>query len=219
MYVISQKTQTVYFWLIEFMKNLLIKMYEWLKHRVKIIRRTFFAPPIPHNSEGKVYVNIGCGSDSAKEFINVDVLKFPNIHYVHDVTNLSMFPNSSVDLLYASHVVEHLPREKLFSTLGEWKRILKSGGILRISVPDLDNLITVYQAAGRDVSVIRDQVLGQAPPFDNHYTLWNDKQTRRIFSELGFINIRKWDPKTTNHHDFQDRSSYPISLNVEMEKP
>ncbi len=194
------------------MKRYLIKPYEVIKKHFKIMKRTIKAPALPKNPDGKVYVNVGCGNDSGPEFTNVDVLTFPNIHYVHDIMDLSMFSSKSVDLLYASHVVEHIPREKLQQTLLEWKRVLKPGGTFRFSVPDFDKLIAIYQGNGSIVDVVRDQVLGQKPPYDNHYTLWNEAYARTFLGDLGFVDIRLWSPDTVDHHNFSDRSSRAISV-------
>lgn len=209
------------------MKKTLIRIYEYFKKIYKITKRTFVAPKIPQNPDGKIYINVGCGNDSGKEFTNVDVLKFPNIHHVQDITDLSNFADNTVDMVYASHVVEHLPREKFFSTLKEWKRVLKRGGIFRFGVPDFDKLIEIYHGNSNNVEIIRDQVLGQKPPYDNHYTLWNFEFAKKVMEEAGFVNTRKWDYKTADHHDFKDRSSRSIkagdkevffSLNIEAEK-
>ena len=209
------------------MKKFLVKIYEKTKLATRKIKRHLITPPTPQNSDGKVYVNLGCGNNSGPEFINVDVLSLPNIHHVHDITKLEMFATESVDLIYASHVVEHLPPEKFISTIKEWRRVLKIGGRLRISVPDFDRLIEVYQGNGGDVKIVRDQVLGQRPPYDNHYTLWNQRYAEDQFTALGFVALKSWDPLTADHHNFKDRSSrtikvagkeVAISLNLEMVK-
>lgn len=209
------------------MKKRLIRMYEFLRRRTLYIRRKFITPTIPKNKNGKVLVNVGCGFDTSDEFINVDVLPLPHIHHVHDITDLSMFPTDSVDLLYASHVLEHMPVKKVVSTLKEWQRVLKKGGTIRISVPDFDNMVDYYIDSGRDVDAVRDNVLGQEPPYDNHYTLWNVQKLKALLESIGFTNVRRWEAWKVEYHDFIDRSSrtLPIagkevllSLNLEGDK-
>lgn len=210
------------------MKKYLIPPYEFLKKKLKIAKRTFIAPKIPKNADGKVFVNLGCGNNSGREFTNVDVLKFPNIHHIHEIEKLPMFADNSVDMVYGSHVVEHIPMERLMAALTEWKRVLKPGGIFRFSVPDFDQIIKIYEGNNRDVKSVRDQILGQKPPYDNHYSVWNRKFGEEILTKAGFTNIRTWSPETADHHDFKDRSSraldttsgskIPVSLNLEAEK-
>lgn len=209
------------------MKKMLIPIYEYLRRRALFIRRWVKAPAIPQNSDGKVFVNVGCGFDTGGEFINVDVLPLPHIHYVRNISDLSMFPDNTADMVYASHVFEHIPRKNLVSTLNEWKRILKRGATLRLSVPDFDSLVAVYLTEGKRIEMVQDNILGQDPPYDNHYTLWNMETMNTVLCRAGFTNVRRWDPDTAKNHDFKDRSSRKLktgdkevwlSLNVEADK-
>ena len=94
-----------------------------LKQAVKRLywRLKFYvAPePLPKNPDGKVYLNLGCGSSTSSEFINIDAVPLGRTHYLSDVRDLSRFPDNSVDLIYASHVIEHLPRTDLPAAFAE----------------------------------------------------------------------------------------------------
>jgi len=53
-------------------------------------------------------------------------------------TNLASFPDSSADVVFMSNFLEHLPSKRLvFDTLGEARRILRSGGRLMILQPNI----------------------------------------------------------------------------------
>jgi SAM-dependent methyltransferase len=54
------------------------------------------------------------------------------------------FKDSTVDVVYSSHMLEHLDREDAVAFLAECRRVLKPGGWLRIAVPDLEQLIHAY---------------------------------------------------------------------------
>lgn len=54
-----------------------------------------------------------------------------------DARNIN-YPNSSIDALYASHLLEHISHLETQKTLQEWHRVLKSRGRLIINVPDLE---------------------------------------------------------------------------------
>jgi len=191
------------------------------------IKRYFIAPKFPVNKDGKVLVNLGCGVNTSKEFINVDTIPLPHIHHINNIQELFMFPDNSVDLLYASHVVEHIPRNELRKTLKDWRRVLKKGGILKIGVPDFDKLIEAYRLSGNNVDLIVNQVMGNIGDYNDHHSLWNFKYAKQLLEEAGFGDIRKWDYQNTNHHDFNDKTSrimkidntdILISLNIEATK-
>lgn len=208
-------------------KLTLVRIYRLLRKNILFLKRKYKAPHIPTNNDGKVYLNLGCGEASAAEFINIDVEPYPNIHHIQDITELSNFADDSVDMVYASHVLEHIPKDKLIKTLQEWRRVLKTGGLLRFAVPNFDALVDIYIRSGKNVELVRDQVLGQNPPFNNHYTLWNIDYAKKVLEKNGFVNSRIWNPHTVEHHNFNDRATRTIkvgdedilfSLNIEAEK-
>jgi SAM-dependent methyltransferase len=54
------------------------------------------------------------------------------------------FPDGTFDVVYHSHVLEHLDREDAPGFLRECRRVLRPGGILRVVVPDLEQLARRY---------------------------------------------------------------------------
>lgn len=56
------------------------------------------------------------------------------------------FPDQTFDAVYHSHVLEHIDRDGAAGFLGECRRVLKPGGIVRIVVPDLETLARRYIA-------------------------------------------------------------------------
>src|ERR1035437_398855 len=48
------------------------------------------------------------------------------------------FPDGSVDEIWSSHALEHVPLERVAPTLAEWFRVLRPGGTAVIQVPNLD---------------------------------------------------------------------------------
>lgn len=191
----------------------------WLYRLGWRLKFRFFREKIPKNIDGKVYLNLGSGANTSPEFINVDAFPFRKTHWVLDIQHLSIFPNNSVDMIYASHVLEHIPRNNLLETLNEWCRVLKIGGILRFGVPDFDKLIDFYNASGKETESIINQLLGQDRDFDRHCTIWNLNYAKRILKQAGFSGeLRLWNVETAAHHGFHDKSNRDISLNLEVVK-
>ena len=56
--------------------------------------------------------------------------------YVYDAGKPLPFEDNTFDLVYASHVLEHIPWYKVEEVVKEWVRILKPGGVLEVWVPD-----------------------------------------------------------------------------------
>lgn len=66
------------------------------------------------------------------------------------------YPAGSFDVAYHSHVLEHFSREAGQRLLRECWRVLRTGGILRIAVPDLEQIARLYLEA-LDKSVAGDR--------------------------------------------------------------
>jgi len=198
-----------------------------LKQKTLRIKRLFRRPPLPANADGRVYIHLGCGGIASPEFINVDICPAPHVHYVREVSDLSVFPDDYADLVYACHLLEHIGPGEIRKTLWEWRRALKPGGILRLSVPDFDKLIRVYELCGRDVESISGPLLGGWGAYKAHGMIFNFQYFESILSDIGFKSVREWDPASVENHDFDDWASqsierngarFPISLNVEAVK-
>lgn len=61
-----------------------------------------------------------------------------------DVVKRIPQPDSSVDLIYSCHMLEHLTRSEALQFMKECRRVLSPGGAIRIVVPDLRRLIDSY---------------------------------------------------------------------------
>ena len=73
----------------------------------------------------EVRLNLGCGKRYIPGFIHIDLDDFPHIDYKSDVSDLSMFGDNSVDLIYSSHTLEYFDRVDVLNVLKEWRRVLK----------------------------------------------------------------------------------------------
>jgi predicted SAM-dependent methyltransferase len=104
--------------------------------------------------DGKLKLNVGsCWTMFHHGWLNIDILPLhefaqKNLYkFVQmDVTKGLMFENGVVDLISASHFLEHLTPDEGVQFLKECKRVLKPGGVVRIAVPDLPLLMQKYQA-------------------------------------------------------------------------
>ncbi len=193
------------------------------------MRRRFVRPPYPVDSSKKVLLHVGCGKINSPEFINVDAQPYAHVHVVtDDISRLPGFASGTADLIYMCHVLEHMRAPHVEAVLQEMKRILKTGGVLRISVPDFDRLLAVYEAAGEDLGAIHTQLMGgQDSPYNVHYCAFNYRSLSELLRKAGFAAVRPWDPANCQHHDFKDKAckvmtvgdqSFAISLNLEAVK-
>jgi len=99
------------------------------------------------------YANLGCGTRFHPEWINLDINPISRHVSRADLSSGIPLPDSSCDVVYHSHLIEHLRPGDARMFLAECRRVLRPGGILRVATPDLERLAQDYLAAlGRTLS-------------------------------------------------------------------
>ncbi|MFG0261469.1 MAG: class I SAM-dependent methyltransferase [Novipirellula sp. JB048] len=89
-------------------------------------------------------LNLGCGSRVVDGWVNIDFASLgPNVQS-HNLVNGIPFPNSSFDVVYHSHVLEHLSIDQGKRFIAECYRVLVPGGLIRVVVPDLEQITRTY---------------------------------------------------------------------------
>lgn len=92
------------------------------------------------------YLNLACGDFYLKssDWVNLDW--YPHSKYVEKANLLAKlrFEDESFDVIYTSHFIEHIPLQNLNFVLSECFRVLKPEGVIRIVVPDLENIVREY---------------------------------------------------------------------------
>lgn len=141
------------------------------------------------------------------------------VDYVGDIRDLSQFADNHFDIVYASHVLEHVNQKELLPTVQGIHRILRPGGKFFVSVPDMTTLCHIYvdkNANQEDrFNIMRMIFGGQIDEYDFHYIGINDELLLYSLSDSGFEQAYR----VPEFNIFQDTSSMKyggvlISLNA-----
>jgi len=152
----------------------------------------------------KVKLHVGCGTNYYRGWINLDNNSDNNITKVdvnHDMRNPMPFPDCSVDFIYNEHFMEHLTVGEGQRVIKEFMRTLKKGGVLRISVPDLEKTVDKYlHVELKDDPVVQRFGLGWKTKAERinmafrawgHKWLYDAEELERRLREAGCVNIKK----------------------------
>ena len=92
------------------------------------------------------YLNIGCGSfySTKDKWTNLDFTSHNERVIAHNLLQGIPFPDASFEFVYHSHVLEHFSKNDGVKLLQECFRVLDSGGVLRIAIPDLERIARNY---------------------------------------------------------------------------
>jgi ubiquinone/menaquinone biosynthesis C-methylase UbiE len=81
-------------------------------------------------------LEIGPGAERIEGFETLNIAPGTNVDHVADAAGRLPFDDGTFSVVYASHILEHVPWYLTEQTLREWVRVLKPGGLLEVWVPD-----------------------------------------------------------------------------------
>lgn len=90
------------------------------------------------------FLNLGCGFCFDSRWTNVDFYSTGPSVIACNLLKKIPFSDESFEVVYHSHLLEHIPKEDALRFMQECFRVLKSGGIIRVVVPDLEAIINNY---------------------------------------------------------------------------
>lgn len=165
-------------------------------------------PAIPPGSDGLIKLNLGSNRVMYHfGWVNVDVASLEEfaqsngyIYRRHDLLKGIPWEPSSVDMISASHFMEHFPYEKGLEILRGCHEVLKPGGAIRIAVPDARKLCTMYvQGALGDLDEVSDGCAGT--PFQarklwetlmsGHRSIYDAPLLVQLLKDAGFQNAEE----------------------------
>ncbi len=153
-------------------------------------------------------LHLGCGRRFIDGFVHMDLSPAKHIDILGDVRKVPL-PSGSVELIYASHVLEHFGRHEYRDVLAEWFRVLSPEGVLRLSVPDFAACAALYHEGGltdRLSGLTGLLVGGQRDSNDFHKMVFDEQSLRQDLLETGFRTVRGWDWRETEHWMVDDYS-------------
>ena len=156
-----------------------------------------------------IKLNIGCGwRNFGSEWIHIDGGDYDHLDY-NNITKLE-FNDDSVDLIYASHVLEYFDINQAKEALREWRRVLKPGGELRVAVPDFEAMNILYHNGKVKLKDIIGPLYGRMPMGDKmiyHKTTYDYESLYLLLYELAYNNIKRYDWRHYEVHRQHDDHS------------
>jgi predicted SAM-dependent methyltransferase len=144
------------------------------------------------------------------------------------------FEPATVDVVYSSHMLEHLDRGRSRQFLLEAHRVIRPGGWLRIVVPDLERPVREYTSSGDADALIerlllampkaygRHAVVQRLVGFRGHRWMYDSRSLARLIESCGFCNVDIVEPGETHVPDPGEldlREREDESIYAEAQKP
>jgi len=150
-------------------------------------------------------LHIGCGENVLPEWLNTDY--YPkNRSIAHlDATKQYPFLDGTFDYVFSEHVIEHITFADGLSMLEQCNRVLKSGGKIRLSTPNLRFLVDLYSEKKSELQeryiqwasdqFIKNGIYSDTMVINNFFRRWGhafiyDEKTLRFALEAsGFVDV------------------------------
>ena len=155
-----------------------------------------------------VKLHVGCGSRYLPTYVHVDVQEYDHVDVVVSMLRLNeVFDSESVDEIYACHVLEHVSRHDVEQVLQNFKAILKPNGVLRIAVPDVEQVAKLYWQKQASLSTLTGLLWGgQRSEFDIHKCGFDFDTLSSALGKVGFRLIQRYDWRDFLPSNFDDYS-------------
>jgi predicted SAM-dependent methyltransferase len=145
------------------------------------------------------------------------------------------FADGAVDVVYSSHMLEHLSRTEARSFLAECRRVLRPGGTLRLVVPDLERFVRSYVESG-DADRLLDGLHMALPEtrravltralvgFRGHRWMYDSRSLCELVEAAGFERVDLLAPGETHLEDpegldLREREAESIYLEAHTPSP
>jgi SAM-dependent methyltransferase len=110
-----------------------------------------------------------------------------------DVSRRFRFPDASFEAVYCSHLLEHLHADVAERCLSEVHRVLVPEGVLRIAVPDLDNMVRQYDPSNPDdwlYGIFQGRAAGDSQTA-RHWWHYNAASLEALLRRVGFTEVAR----------------------------
>ena len=168
----------------------------------------------PINNNVNKYLNIGCGAVYIENWTNADFYRFRKIKldWMLDIGKKWKCEDNFWDGIFSEHTLEHLTYEACITCFKECLRTLKTGGILRLSIPNIDiyidHLSGKYQHQEFDQFVTNAESISYVTQNFGHKSTWNPKLLISLLEEIGFSEVKQMEIYKSNNKDLCIEQEY-----------
>lgn len=160
--------------------------------------------------EGFKGLHVGCGPFHMDDWLNTELLGYHSkADFPQDITRPLPFPDNSLDAIYASEVIEHIPRDAAQRFLAESARVLRRGGVLRLTTPDVVEVCRLFLAQNESADLDQFANVWLDGEFSReiwvnaqfnkygHQHLWSFEELSAAMKQAGFDNATRCAPMHT----------------------
>jgi SAM-dependent methyltransferase len=173
------------------------------------------SPPGAASGSPRIVLNVGCGYPSSQGLhrsfqgpewreLRLDINPAVNPDVLCSMTDMHPIATGSIDGIWSSHNLEHLHRHEVPIALAEFKRVLRPGGQMLLTLPDLQRIAELVASDGLEDEAYSspaglitplDMIYGHTPSLARgnlymaHKTGFTARTLRRLLVDAGFAEV------------------------------
>jgi SAM-dependent methyltransferase len=141
---------------------------------------------------------------------------FRRLSYL-DVTRPFRYDDDTFEAVYASHLLEHLDPGVAERCLQEVRRVLRPGGVVRLAVPDLDQVVAQYDPGDPNpfLAGLYHAHSGRRSTNSLHRWMYNAFSLEELLRRVGFRHVERCDYRLGRCPDLEQIETRQWSLFME----
>lgn len=172
-------------------------------------------------------LQVGGGANPFTGWLNTDLTPTaPNTIFL-DATEPFPFENGSFDYVFCEHMIEHISYGQALAMLGECFRILKPGGKIRVSTPNLEVYLNLFSEQKNKKQeqylewissnwLSKQNILDKEASFVlnlvmhgwGHIFIYDEKTLKGALEKIGFSEIKKYQCSESEDEHLQKLESH-----------
>ncbi len=187
---------------------------------------------LQNNSVKKL--QIGCQNHPIPGWLNADINPMHEEVILMDATQSFPFEDNTFDAVFSEHMIEHITFSEGVFMVKECYSILKPGGTIRLSTPDIKFLIDLYREPKSEIQqkyiefsnrYFKDnRPLSDTVVINNFFKDWGHqfiydfKTLEYILQQAGFTDIIACEVYKSEHEHFQQLEKHALELGEEFNR-
>ncbi len=156
-------------------------------------------------------LHLGCGSHHLDGWVNIDFIESPAVDLWWNLGLPLPLPDASCRFIFHEHVLEHFELSRGLELLRECRRLLAPGGLLRVAMPSLDDMLEkcangeweTHGSAHMPEVETRAEYLNILFRYWGHRWIYDHDELRRRLREAGFRDIADQELRQSTHMELR----------------